>query len=333
MSENQAVTKAAPRKERRVVSRKSANKQPTARKDVTKLQWTWHEMKAGKMGYVLVAPFMFLFFMFTVLPVILSVFLSFTIFNMLEMPEFIGLDNYITLFLDDDIFLLALKNTIFFACITGPGCYLLSLIFAWFINELTPKLRAFVTLVFYAPSISGGTTMIWSLMFTTDQHGIINGLLMKYGFITQPIAFFQDPDYIIPLTIAISLWSSLGTSFLVFIAAFQTVNREMYEAGAMDGVKNRWQELWYITLPSMKNQMMFSAVMAITSSFNFGGLVSELAGNPSPDYCAHTLVHHLGDYGGTRMEMGYASTIAVILFAMMVGSNLLVQKLLSKVGK
>lgn len=324
MSENLAVAKP---------TAKEKGKKPVTRKDMSKARWTLHEMRTGKMGYFLVAPFMFLFFIFTVLPVLLSIFFSFTIFNMLEMPEFIFFDNYITLFLDDDIFLLAIKNTLIFASITGPCSYLLSMMFAWFINELPPKLRAFVVLVFYAPSIGGDAYMIWKLMFTADQHGIINGTLMKAGVITQPIAFFQNPDYIFPLIIAVALWTSLGTSFLVFIASFQTVNRELYEAAAVDGVRNRWQELWFVTLPSIKPQMMFSAILSITGSFGFGGIISALVGFPSPDYCAHTIMHHLGDYGGTRMEMGYASAIAVILFFMMIGANLLVRKFLSKVGK
>ena len=323
MNENEAVVRPASGKE----------KKPVSRKDMSKFGWTLHEMRRGKMGYFLVAPFMILFFIFTVLPVLLSIFFSFTIFNMLEPPEWIFLDNYISLFLDDDIFLIAIKNTLIFASITGPGSYLLSLLFAWFINELPPKLRSFVTLVFYAPSISGNAYMIWTLMFTTDQHGIVNGLLMKAGVVSQPIAFFQDPDYIFPLIITIALWTSLGTSFLVFIAGFQTVNRDLYEAAAIDGVKNRWQELWFVTLPTMKPQMMFGAIMAITGSFGFGAIITNLVGFPSPDYCAHTIMHHLSDYGGTRMEMGYASAIAVILFFMMIGANLLVRKLLDKVGK
>ncbi len=306
---------------------------PKLRKDMTKWEWTLREMKVNKVGYLMVAPYYIVFMLFTIVPVFVSLFLSLTQFNMLEAPVFVGVDNYIRLLLDDDTFLLAVENTLVFATMTGPVSYLLSLMFAWFINELTPRIRAVVTLIFYAPSISGQVYLIWQTLFSSDQYGWVNGTLMKLGIINGPILWFQDTDYIMTLVIVVALWTSLGTSFLSFIAGFQVVDKSLYEAGSVDGVKNRWQELWYITLPVMKNQMMFGAIMAITQSFGFGAIVTALCGFPSVDYCAHTIMHHLDDYGGQRWEVGYASAIATILFAVMIGSNLLVNKLLSKVGK
>lgn len=302
------------------------------RSDMTKTQWTLNEMKKNKVAYLMVAPFFILFFIFTVVPVLLSVVLGFTTFNMLEWPTFVFMDNYIRLFLDDEIFLIAIKNTLIFAVITGPGSYMLSLFFAWFINELSPKVRAVVTLLFYAPSISGNVYLIWTVIFSSDQLGYANAWLIKLGMIQKPILWFSDKNYIFPLIIAVALWTSLGTSFLTMIAGFQVVDKTLYEAGAVDGVKNRWQELWFITLPTMRPQLMLSAILAITGSFGFGGVITALVGFPSPDYCAHTIMHHLEDYGSTRFEMGYASAIATILFLMMVGCNLLVNKLLRKVG-
>lgn len=302
------------------------------RTDISKFKWTLIEMKKYWVGYVMVLPFFLMFFVFYVIPVVLSILLSFTTFNLLEMPQWVGMDNYIRLFLDDDIFLLAIKNTLLFAAITGPGSYFLSLFFAWFINELRPKIRAFVTLLFYAPSISGSIYLIWKIFFSSDQYGFVNAYAMKLNLISKPILWFQDPEYIFGLVVAVALWTSLGTSFLTFIAGFQVVNMELYEAGAVDGIKNRWQELWFITLPSMRPQMMLGAILAITASFGFGGIIDALVGFPSPGYCAHTIMHHLADYGGLRFEMGYSSAIATILFFMMIGANLLVNKLLKKVG-
>ncbi len=290
-------------------------------------------MKVHKVGYLMVAPYYIVFFIFTVVPVFVSLVLSLTQFNMLEMPVFVGVDNYIRLLLDDDIFLLACSNTLIFATMTGPVSYLLCLLFAWFINELTPKIRAVVTLVFYAPSISGQVYLIWQTLFSSDSYGWVNGTLMKLGIISSPILWFQDPDYIMTLVIVVALWTSLGTSFLSFIAGFQVVDKSLYEAASVDGVKNRWQELWYVTLPVMKNQMMFAAIMSITASFGFGAIVTALCGFPSVDYCAHTIMHHLEDYGTQRWEVGYASAIATILFIIMIAANLLVNKMLSKVGK
>jgi multiple sugar transport system permease protein len=275
---------------------------------------------------------MILFTLFTVVPVVLSIVISFTDFNMLEFPNFVGVKNYVTLFFDDDIFLIAIKNTFIFACIVGPASYIMSFLVAWFINELPPKIRALVTLVFYAPSISGQVFMIWQTLFSSDSYGWANATLEKLGIIDAPINWFRDEKYVMPLCIIVSLWTSLGTSFLAFIAGLQGIDRALFEAGAVDGIKNRWQELYYITLPSMKPQLMFGAIMSITGAFGFGGIVDALAGFPSVNYCAHTIMHHLNDYGGMRYEIGYSSAIAVILFLMMIGANMLVKRLLSKIG-
>jgi len=290
-------------------------------------------MKNNKTAYFMLAPFLLLFIIFTVLPVVLSIILSLTDFNMLQMPHFLGIDNYMRLFLDDEIFILAIQNTLIFAAITGPVSYILALLVAWFINELPPKIRAVVTLIFYAPSISGNAYLIWKTLFSSDSYGWANAVLIKYGIITEPILWFQNADYVMPLCIVVALWTSLGTAFLSFIAGFQTIDRSMYEAAAVDGIKNRWQELWYITLPTMRPQLMFGAVLAITNSFGFGAVVDALCGFPSVDYAAHTIMHHLSDYGGARYEIGYASAIAVILFIIMFSSNIIIKKALSKVGE
>lgn len=297
--------------------------------------WSWklQEMKASKHSYVLLAPYMLLFLMFTVIPVVISIILSFTYFNMLEFPRFIGWQNYTRLFLEDDVFLIAIKNTLLFAIITGPISYIACFVFAWIINELTPKWRAFMTLIFYAPSISGNVYFIWLMIFSGDRYGIANGLLIKWGFLLEPIQWLKTEAYIMPILILVQLWLSLGTGFLAFIAGLQTVDRTLYEAGAVDGIKNRWQELWYITLPSMRPQLMFGAVIQLTTSFAVADVSIALAGFPSVNYAAETVVTHLIDFGTTRFEMGYASAIATVLFMIMVGTNLLVQKLLRRVGE
>ncbi|WP_017689720.1 sugar ABC transporter permease [Paenibacillus sp. PAMC 26794] len=297
--------------------------------------WSWklQEMKASKHSYVLLAPYMLLFLMFTVIPVVISIILSFTYFNMLEFPRFIGWQNYTRLFLEDDVFLIAIKNTLLFAIITGPISYIACFVFAWIINELTPKWRAFMTLIFYAPSISGNVYFIWLMIFSGDRYGIANGLLIKWGFLLEPIQWLKTEAYIMPILILVQLWLSLGTGFLAFIAGLQTVDRTLYEAGAVDGIKNRWQELWYITLPSMRPQLMFGAVIQLTISFAVADVSIALAGFPSVNYAAETVVTHLIDFGTTRFEMGYASAIATVLFMIMVGTNLLVQKLLRRVGE
>lgn len=283
-------------------------------------------------SYIMIAPYFILFFVFTVLPVLSSIGLSVTNFNMLEFPKFVGWSNYVRLFLDDEIFKIAIKNTLIFAVITGPISYFMCLIFAWIINEFGGKTRAFLTLIFYAPSISGNAYIIWTYFFSGDRYGYLNGFLMKLDLINGPILWLKTEKYILPILIVVQLWLSLGTGFLTFIAGLQTVDKSLYEAAAVDGIKNRWQELWYVTLPSMKPQLMFGAVMQITQSFAVADISIQLAGNPSINYAGSTIVTHLLDYGTFRYEMGYASAIATILFVLMLGTNKLVQVMLRKVG-
>lgn len=310
-----------------------AQNQDEILKKVKKSSTLGQRIIKSKTSYLMMAPFMILFFIFTVIPVAVSLVLSFTHFNMLEAPTFTGWTNYVKLFLEDNIFLIALKNTLLFAVITGPVSYMLCLLFAWIINEFHGKLRAFLTLIFYAPSICGQAYLIWNLILTGDRYGFLNGILLKLGVISSAQAWMKTEKYVLPVLIIVQLWLSLGTGFLSFIAGLQTVDKSLYEAAAVDGIKNRWQELWHITLPSMKPQLMFGAVMQITQSFAVADVSIQLAGNPSVNYAGTTVVTHLLDYGTYRFDMGYASAIATVLFLLMVGTNKFVQKVLRRVGE
>lgn len=291
-----------------------------------------YKAKRSKTCYLFLLPYAVLFTLFYIVPVVMSICLSFTYYNVLESPRFVGLQNYINLFLADDVFLKSVTNTFLIAAITGPLGYLASFLFAWFINELPRYIRAFAVLIFYAPTISGQVYLIWAIMFSGDAYGYINSFLMKLGIINEPILWLTDPNYMMPVILLVILWMSLGTGFLSFVAGLQGVDQAQYEAGYVDGIKNRWQELWYITLPNMKPMLMFGAVMAITQSFGVCEVTMALAGFPSTDYAARTVVTHLFDYGSVRFEMGYASAIATVLFITMILCNKLIQSLLRKVG-
>jgi len=307
----------------------------TAKKSIFryKIREKINEIKSNRVSYFFLAPYAIIFILFTVIPVLISIALSFTYYNMLEPPKFIGLGNYIRLFLADDVFLIAVKNTFVFAAITGPFSYFLSLLLAWMINEFRPVVRAIFTLLFYAPFISGNAFMVWQIFFSSDAYGYLNSFLMNLNIINSPILWLENPQWIMPVVIFVAMWMSFGTAFLAFIAGLQNIDPSLYEAGAIDGVKNRWQELWYITLPSMRPQLLFGAIMAITQSFTASGQVIALAGFPSVDYAARTVVTHLIDYGNVRFEMGYAATIATVLFFTMIIAQRIVQKILSKVGE
>lgn len=288
--------------------------------------------KRSKMCYAFLAPYAILFTLFYILPVLTSIFFSFTYYNILESPRFVGLQNYISLILEDDIFLIGIKNTFMIAVITGPLGYIMSFLFAWLINELPRWVRSIAVVIFYAPSIAGNCYVIFSVFFRGDAYGYVNAFLINLGIIDAPILWLINPDYMLPICMLVILWMSLGTGFLSFVAGLQGVDKSQFEAGYMDGVKNRWQELWYITLPNMKPMLMFGAVMAITQSFGVCDVTMALCGYPSTDYAARTVVTHLFDYGYSRFEMGYASAIATMLFLIMILCNKAIQSMLRRVG-
>lgn len=283
--------------------------------------------------YVLIAPFLVLFIIFTVLPILASVVLSFFNFDMIKTLEFNGLDNYVRLLINDTIFMTTVKNTLIFAVITGPAGFLLAFVLAWFINDFSPFIRTLLSFMFYCPSLVGNAYFIWQVAFSSDSYGYVNSMLLSAGFIQEPIAWLTNADYLFPIIVVVQLWQSMGVSFLANISGLQNVNGELYEAGAIDGIRNRWQELWYITLPAMQHMLLFSAVMQIASAFSVSAIAVQMAGYPSVNYCVDTIVSYLSDVGGTRYEMGYASAMSVVLFAMMALSRWLIRKLIDGIGK
>ncbi len=283
--------------------------------------------------YLFMAPFMITFILFTVLPIISSMVLSFFDFDMVSLPIFIGFENYIRMFTGDDLFFTVIANTLKFAVLVGPGGYLLSFLLAWMINEFPRAIRVFLTFIFYVPSLVGNALYIFQVMFSGDSYAYVNNFLISFGFITEPIQWFQSTEYNFTLIVAIQLWMSMGVSFLANIAGLQNVNSELYEAGAIDGIRSRWHELWYITMPSMKTILLFSAVMQISGAFSMGALQTTLSGYPSVNNSVDTLVQYIGDIGSTRYEMGYAAALSVFLFIVIIIFRYAIGALLNLVGK
>ncbi len=290
------------------------------------------DIRDNKQLYLLMLPFFIGFLVMYIIPILSSMFLSLTYYNMFSPPKFIGLTNYINLFLNDDVFFTALKNTLLIAVITGPLGYLLCFFIAWLINEMPKTVRVLLTFIFYAPTLSSSIYFIWQLIFSGDSYGIINNALMTLGVIQEPIQWLTNADFTLAVVIIVQLWMSLGTSFLAFIAGFQSIDNSLYEAGDIDGVRNRYQEMIYITLPCMKPQLLFGAIMQISASFSVGAISQELCGFPSTKYSAHTILLHMQDYGTLRYEMGYACAIAVVLFVLMFVFKKLVGLLMRRIG-
>mgnify|MGYP002774053044 CR=1 FL=1 len=290
-------------------------------------------MKSKITPYVFIAPYYSVFILFILVPVVIAIALSFTNFNSIEFPDFVGLVNYINLILQDDTFMrYVLPNTIIFSVFVGPGGYLLSFFLAWSLAQLSRIPRTILALIVYSPSITAGTamTVVWKVLFSGDQMGYINNLLLKIGVITEPIVFLQSTKYLLPIMILVSLWSSMGIGFLAMLAGILNIDKSLYEAAAIDGVKNRFQEIFYITIPSMKPQMLFGAIMAITSTFQQGAIGVQLSGsNPTPQYAGQLMLNHIEDFGFTRYEMGYASTVSVVLLLIIYAFSKAAKKLFS----
>ena len=284
------------------------------------------------MSIAFAAPFLLCFLIFTVIPVFIAVGLSFTRYDIVRPAQFVGLENYLMLFLEDSIFLTAFKNTMLFAVIYAPLSMLVTMGGAWLINDYTQKVRTILTFIFYAPNLTGGMMAIWALILNGDSYGILNQVLSSLGLITTPVQWLSDTQYFFPILMIVSLWGCLGSGFLTFVAAFRGIDASLYEAAAMDGIKNRVQELWYITLPTLRPQLLYQALGSITGGFSVGALSASLFGNPSPQYAAHTIVLHMQDYVGTRMEYGTGCAIAVILFILQVGGNKLLGKFIRRIG-
>lgn len=283
--------------------------------------------------HLIFAPFMILFFLFNVLPVLASIALSFFDYDMVSSPIFIGADNYIRMFSADALFLKVTGNTLRFSVVTGPLGFILAFLLAWMLNEFTPRIRVILTFIFYAPALVGNAFFIWQVIFSGDSYAYLNNLLLSFGLISEPIQWFKDTDYNMNIIVIIQLWMSMGVSFLANIAGFQNVNNELYEAGAIDGIKTRWHELWYITLPSMKNILLFGAVMQIQSVFSVSTVITTLAGYPSVNNSVDTLVPYISDIATSRYEMGYAAALSVFLFVLVLMFRFVIGGLLNLVGK
>ena len=266
---------------------------------------------------IMILPYALLFSIFIAIPVAVAVFLSFTSFNMIETPTFTGFTNYIYLLTQDEIFLeFVLPNTLKYSLIVGPGGYVLSFLFAWMLAQIQKLPRTILAMILYLPSMIGGvfTSIIWKTMFNGSESGYINSILLQLDIIDVPIDFLQNPAYLLNICIIVALWSSMGVGFLSILSGMLNIPQDQYEAAHIDGIKNRFQEIRFVTIPNMKPQMLFGAVMAIVNAFNNGYIGVQLSGvNPTPEYSAQLMINHIEDYAYARYEMGYAAALSVVL--------------------
>ncbi|HAX03884.1 MAG: ABC transporter permease [Tenericutes bacterium GWC2_34_14] len=290
--------------------------------------------KKDRTTVLFLAPYVLLFITFIVIPVGLAFALSFTYFNGIQAPRFNGIDNYLYILTEDEIFMKTiLPNTLLFSFIVGPGGYMLSFMLAWILSQITPKMRTFLALIIYSPSMTAGVAIavVWKIIFSGNEQGLTNSLLLRLSLINEPLQFLQNPDYLMPIMILVSIWSSMGVGFLAILAGLLNVNKDLYEAAYIDGLRNRFQEIFYITIPSIKKQMMFSAVMSIVGTFSAGAIGVALSGaNPTPQNSGQMIINHIEDYGILRSEMGVAAALSVLLLLLILGFSKFFQKILKE---
>ena len=281
--------------------------------------------------WLFLGPYYLMFAIFIIIPVVVAIGLSFTNFNAIQFPSFVGLANYVNLLTQDATFMrYVLPNTLFFALIVGPGGYILAFMMAWMLAQVPHKPRTVLALALYSPSMTAGVAMsvLWRVIFSGDESGYLNSILLRIGMVTEPIQFLQSPEYLMLIMILVTLWSSMGVGFLAMLSGILNINPEMYEAAYIDGLKNRFQEIIYVTIPSMRPQMLFGAVMAIVATFQAGAIGVALSGaNPTPQYAGQLMVNHIEDFGFLRFEMGYAAAVSVVLLIVVYGFSKVVNKL------
>lgn len=307
-----------------MIGEKTAVPQPLIRPDTRAGRPVLPTLKNwyGKEGsaYAFLFPYALMFTIFIVAPVLVAFFLSFTFFDTIQTPTFNGLRNYIVLLTQDEIFMrFVLPNTIKFAVIVGPCGYVMAFMLAWMLAQLPKLPRTIFALILYSPSMTTGVAMavVWKTLFSGDQNGYLNSYLLGLNLIQEPIQWLQSPQYLMTIMIIVTLWGSMGVGFLAMLAGILEVNPELYEVGSLDGISSRFQEIIHITIPSMKPQMLFGAVMSIVGTFQAGAIGVVLSGgNPTPQYAGQLIVNHIEDFGFLRYEMGYAAAVSVVLLLM-----------------
>lgn len=291
--------------------------QPQIVKDNLKTPFVNRHKRETKIAYLFMSPYILLFTTFIIIPIVIAFALSFTQFNGVNFPTFNAFKNYIYLFTNDTVFMqYVLPNTLKFAVVVGPGGYLLSFFMAWCLSQIPHKSRTILTIILHTPSMTMGVALgvLWIIIFSGSDTGYLNSILLNLNLIKEPINWLQDPQYLMSIMIIISLWSSLGVGFLAMLSGILNINSELYEAACVDGMRNRFQEIFYITIPMMKPQMLFGAVMAVVNTFTVGAIGVTLSGsNPTPQYAGQLIVNHIDDYAYNKYEIGQAAAVSVIL--------------------
>ncbi|MDI3310428.1 MAG: sugar ABC transporter permease [Thermoanaerobacterium sp.] len=270
------------------------------------------------MAYVFIFLPMILFLIFVVIPSLMSLYLSFTDYNVIQTPKLIGIKNYITL-LKDQFFWISLKNTFYYTALYVPLGIITALFSALLLNRKKIGIGIF-RVSFYLPVLSSAvaTATIW-IWLLNPQYGIINTVLGWFG-INGP-AWLADTRWAMISIVVMSVWASFGSNMMIFLAGLQGIPDYLYESAKLDGA-NRWQLFWYITLPSLRSTTFFVTTMLFINAFQMFDQAFVMT-QGGPGNTTLTLVYYIYNNGFGSLRMGYASALSFVLFLIILTVSLI----------
>ena len=273
-------------------------------------------LNEAKWSYIFVAPAVLLFFIFVVGPLITSFYWSFTEYDAIHAPKWVGLDNYKNIFFNDPRFWKSIRNTIFYTLGVIPPVVVLSLLLAIAVDQQI-RFKNFFKVIYFIPSVTSviALSVIWKWLFAGEKYGLINHILIRVGL--QPVDWLMSPVWTLPAIMIMSIWAGLGYNMILFLAGLQTIPKTVYEAADIDGA-NVFDKFWHITLPLLKPFTVFVVIIGFITSFQVFERIyimtqSEFGIGGVLD-SALTVVAYLYDMGFRKFKMGYASALGYIIF-------------------
>ena len=266
-------------------------------------------------AYSFILPNLLGFFIFTFVPIVFSLLLSFCEWNSGGEIKFIGLDNFIRMFSKDNSFWIALKNTIYYTVVTVPVTLALALFLAILMNKPL-KGRVFFRSVLFFPYVASlvAIAVVWMALFNPDR-GPVNSILMAIG-IENPPRWAASTTWAMPTIIGLTVWNGMGYYMIVYLAALQGVSRDLYEAASLDGA-TRWQQFVNITWPCVTPTTFYILMMLIVATFKSYDIM-YITTQGGPGEATKVLAYHIYNTAFVSSQFGYASAIAMILLAMIV---------------
>ncbi|NQU95640.1 MAG: sugar ABC transporter permease [Candidatus Omnitrophica bacterium] len=274
------------------------------------------KLNEAKWSYIFIAPAVLLFLIFVVGPVIASFYWSFTEYDAIHAPKWVGLANYKNIFFNDPRFWKSVRNTCLYTLGVIPLGTALSLLLAIAVDQQI-RFKNFFRAIYFIPSVTSviALSVIWKWLFAGEKYGLINHILIRVGL--QPVDWLMSPVWTLPAIMIMSIWASLGYNMILFLAGLQTIPKTVYEAADIDGA-NVFDKFWHITLPLLKPFTVFVVIIGFITSFQVFERVyimtqSELGIGGVLD-SALTVVAYLYDMGFRKFKMGYASALGYIVF-------------------